>query len=156
MAASGRDELHQTIIRDHFRRPRNRGEPNGATGTGRAHNRFCGDTVVMWAKVQDGHLTEVAFDGRGCAISLAAASMLTVVARGMAVEDVVRIRKAFVDGLTPDGPALSKELGDLRALVGVRRFPSRVRCAVLPFEALEEAVGAPIPDRSLPPDGVQG
>ena len=147
MAASGRDELHQTIVRDHFRRPRNRGEMAAATGTGRAHNRFCGDTVVMWARVEADRLTEVAFDGRGCAISLAAASMLTVVAKGLPAEDVPRIRQTFVDGLTPEGEALPKELGDLRALVGVRRFPSRVRCAVLPFEALEEAVGTGGSDR---------
>ena len=139
MAATLSDELHQTIIRDHFRRPRNRGEFASATGTGRAHNRFCGDTVVMWTRVEDGRLAEVAFDGRGCAISLAAASMLTVVAKDRTTDEVARLRRAFVEGLAPDGPPLPSELGDLRSLVGVRRFPSRVRCAVLPFEAIEDA-----------------
>ena len=140
LAANGTDALYQTIIRDHYRRPRNRGEMEAATGSGTAHNRFCGDTVVMWAEVEDGRLTKVTFDGRGCAISQAAASILTVVTKGMRVDDIAELRRSFVDGLAPDGPPLPRTLGDLRALVGVRRFPSRVRCAVLAFEALEDAV----------------
>lgn len=142
MAASGSDELHQALIRDHFRRPRNRGELEEPATCGRAHNRFCGDTVVIWARVEDGHLAKVTFDGRGCAISQAAASMLTTVARGKDLDTIARLRETFVDGLSPEGPPLPKELGDLRALVGVKRFPGRIRCAVLSFDALEDALGA--------------
>lgn len=141
MAASGTDELHQALIRDHFRRPRNRGALEAPTNSGRAHNRFCGDTVVMWARIEDGLLTKVTFDGRGCAISQAAASMLTRVARGKGAAEIAVLRQTFVDGLAPDAPPLPKELGDLRAMAGVRRFPSRIRCAVLPFDALEDALG---------------
>ena len=142
MAASGSDELHQALIRDHFRRPRNRGALEEPATSGRAHNRFCGDTVVIWARVEDGQLTEVTFDGRGCAISQAAASMLTAVARGKDLDAIARLRETFVDGLAAEAPPLPKELGDLRALAGVKRFPSRIRCAVLPFDALEDALGA--------------
>lgn len=138
--ASGNDELHQALISDHFRRPRNRGPLEGASGTGRAHNRFCGDTVQIWVRIDDDRLAEVTFDGRGCAISQAAASMLTGVARGAKVDAVRELRQAFIDGLDPDAPALPGEFGDLRALVGVGRFPTRIRCAVLPFDALEEAI----------------
>ncbi len=141
MARSGNDELYQTVIRDHFRRPRNRGALDEPACCGKAHNRFCGDTVVMWARVEDGRLAEVTFDGRGCAISQAAASMLTSVAKGRRVAEIAALREQFVAALGPEGGGLPKELGDMRALVGVRRFPSRVRCAVLPFDALEEAVG---------------
>lgn len=140
MATGGTDELHQALIRDHFRRPRNRGALEGPATSGRAHNRFCGDTVLMWAKVECGHLAEVTFDGRGCAISQAAASMLTSVAKGMGVEAVARLRRIFVDGIAPEAQPLPKELGDLRALAGVRRFPSRIRCAVLAFDALKDAL----------------
>ena len=140
MAASRTDELHQALIRDHFRRPRNRGALETPASSGRADNRFCGDTVLMWARLEDGVLAEVTFDGRGCAISQAAASMLTKVARGKNAEEIARLRRAFVDGLAPGAPPLPKELGDLRAMAGVRRFPSRVRCAVLPFDALEDAL----------------
>ena len=139
MAGPGNDELHQALIQDHFRRPRNRGALGEPASTGRAHNRFCGDTVRIWVRVTDGCLSEVTFDGRGCAISQAAASMLTGVAKGMDAAAIAALRQAFVDALDPGAPA-PEELGDLRALVGVGRFPSRIRCAVLPFDALEEAV----------------
>ncbi len=142
MAASGSDELHQALIRDHFRRPRNRGALEEPATSGRAHNRFCGDTVVIWARVEDSHLAEVTFDGRGCAISQAAASMLTAVARGKNLDAIARLRETFVDGLAAEAPPLPKEFGDMRALAGVKRFPSRIRCAVLPFDALEDALGA--------------
>ena len=139
MAASGSEKLHQEVIRDHFRRPRNRGALGEPSATGQAHNRFCGDTVRIWARVSGGHLTEVTFDGRGCAISQAAASMLTTVARGNEVDAIRELRRTFLAALEP-GATAPKELGDLRALAGVGRFPSRIRCAVLPFDALEEAL----------------
>lgn len=128
------------MIRDHFRRPRNRGPLDAPATCGHAHNPFCGDTVRIWARVEDSRIAEITFDGHGCSISLAAASMLTTLVKGKRVAAVDVLRHAFTDGLAPDGPALPKELGDLRALAGVKRFPSRVRCAVLPFDALTEAV----------------
>ena len=102
----------------------------------------------IWARVEGGRIAEVAFDGRGCSVSQAAASMLTTLVRGKRVATVDDPRHALTDGLAPDGPALPKELGDLRALAGVKRFPSRVRCAVLPFDALDEALA---PVRPQPP-----
>ena len=145
MAANSGAELQQAVIRDHFRRPRNRGPLDPPAASGHAHNPFCGDTVRVWARVEDGRIADVSFDGRGCTISQAAASMLTALVKGRRVEAVDGLRHEFADGLTPDGPALPKELGDLRALAGVKRFPSRVRCAVLPFDALEEALAqAPV------------
>lgn len=140
MAGSRNGELHQALIRDHFRRPRNRGALGGDALSGKAHNPFCGDTVRIWARVEDGAFDEVTFDGRGCSISLAAASMLTVVVHGVSTATLAELRQAFVDGLSPEGPPLPKSLGDLRALAGVGRFPSRIRCAILPFDALEAAL----------------
>ncbi|MYH53763.1 MAG: SUF system NifU family Fe-S cluster assembly protein [Gemmatimonadetes bacterium] len=140
LAANSGDELHQAVIRDHFRRPRNRGALDPPAASGHAHNPFCGDTVRIWALVDGGRIADVTFDGRGCSISQAAASMLTTLVKGKQVAAVEALRQAFADGLAPDGPALPKELGDLRSLAGVKRFPSRVRCAVLPFDALEEAL----------------
>ena len=158
MAGSRTGELHQALIRDHFRRPRNRGTLGGDAISGKAHNPFCGDTVRIWARVEDGAFDEVAFDGRGCSISLAAASMLTVAVHGVSTASLAELRQAFVDGLSPEGAPLPKSLGDLRALAGVGRFPSRVRCAILPFDALEAALrsapttlarptASPTPDR---------
>ena len=95
----------------------------------------------MSVRVEDGVVAEVAFDGRGCTISQAAASMLTKVMAGRRVESVSGLRSAFAEALASQNAELPEVLGDLRALVGVRRFPSRVRCAVLPFEALAAALG---------------
>ena len=140
MSANLSDELHQALIRDHFRRPRNRGSLDPPATSGHAHNPFCGDTVRIWTRVEDGRIAEVTFDGRGCAISQAAASMLTALVKGREVDAIHSLRQVFTEGLTPDGPPLPKALGDLRAMAGVKRFPSRIRCAVLPFDALEEAL----------------
>ena len=140
MSANPSDELHQVLIRDHFRRPRNRGSLDPPATSGHAHNPFCGDTVRIWTRVEDGRITEVTFDGRGCSISQASASMLTTLVKGQEVDAVGVLRQAFTEGLTAGGAPLPKELGDLRALAGVGRFPSRIRCAVLPFDALEEAL----------------
>ena len=142
LATTLSDEIHQAVIRDHFRRPRNRGPLDAPAMSGTAHNRFCGDTVKIWARVEDGRIADVSFDGRGCSITLAAASMITTLVRDKQITAVADLRHAFTEALTPDGPTMPKRLGDLRALAGVRRFPSRVRCAVLPFDALEDALRA--------------
>jgi len=140
LAANPDEELYQALIRDHFRRPRNRGSLDPPATSGHAHNPFCGDTVRIWIRVEEGRVADATFDGRGCAISQAAASMLTALVKGRDVDAVHGLRRALTEGLAPDGPPLPKELGDLRAMAGVRRFPSRIRCAVLPFDALEEAL----------------
>lgn len=110
---------------------------------GEAHNPFCGDTVRIWVREKAGRIAEISFDGQGCSLSQAAASMLTALMRGAETGSVAELRHAFTSGLAPDTNSndLPKKLGDLRALVGVGRFPNRLRCAVLPFDALEEALG---------------
>ena len=140
MSAARGADLHAAVIRDHFLHPRNRGALDGPATTGHAHNAHCGDTVRISVRVENGVVAEVAFDGRGCTISQAAASMLTKVTAGQRVESMPGIRSAFAEGLASQNAELPEALGDLRALVGVRRFPSRVRCAVLPFEALAAAL----------------
>ncbi len=153
--ANSRNQLHQAVIQDHFRRPRNRGALDGEAVAGSAHNPFCGDTVKIWVKVEAGTIRDVAFDGRGCSISMAAASILTVAAKGRRACDMGGLRQAFVDGLAPDGATpMPAALGDMRALAGVSRFPSRIRCAVLPFEALEAALRGVAPEMTkAPPPG---
>lgn len=140
MSAARGADLHAAVIRDHFLHPRNRGALDGPAATGHAHNAHCGDTVRISVRVEDGVLAEVAFDGRGCTISQAAASMLAKVIAGRRVESVPGLRSAFAEGLASPKAGMPEVLGDLCALVGVSRFPSRVRCAVLPFEALAAAL----------------
>ena len=140
MAADARRDVRQAVISDHFRRPRNRGALDGQAVTGRADNPACGDVVRVWASVSDGKIVQATFDGSGCLLSLAAASMVTVLVRGKTPEAVAGLRSALAQSLQPDGQDLPPEFGDLRALEGVRRFPSRARCAVLAFDALVEAL----------------
>lgn len=140
--AGVRREVHQALISDHFRRPRNRGALDGEAAVGRADNPACGDIVRVWASVSDGEIVRATFDGSGCLLSQAAASMVTALVRGKTLDAVERLRSALAEGLKPDAEGLPAELGDLRALEGVRRFPSRVRCAVLAFDALAEALAA--------------
>ena len=134
-----RRDVHQALISDHFRRPRNRGALNEAA-MGRADNPACGDIVRVWAGVSDGKVVQATFDGSGCLLSQAAASMVTVFVRGKTLDAVARLRSAFAEALRPGAEALPVEFGDLRALEGVRRFPNRARCAVLAFDALAEAL----------------
>lgn len=136
---AGRD-VRQAAISDHFRRPRNRGALGGEAVTGRADNPACGDVVRVWASVSNGEIVQATFDGRGCLLSQAAASMVTVLVRGKTLEAVEGLRSAFAEALQPDGEGLPAEFGDMRALEGVRRFPSRARCAVLAFDALAGAL----------------
>jgi nitrogen fixation NifU-like protein len=137
---SNRDELHQAVIQDHIKRPRNHGLLDAATHTGAAHNPYCGDTVRLSMAVAGPRVDKVGFEGRGCSISQAAASMLSELIQGTELDDARRLVAAYSEGLASTGD-LPSELGDLRALTGVRRFPNRVRCATLVVEAFREATG---------------
>ncbi|MGI9627258.1 MAG: Fe-S cluster assembly sulfur transfer protein SufU [Longimicrobiales bacterium] len=132
--------MSQSVILDHYRNPRNRGEMTPPCAQGSAHNTFCGDTVTLWVRTDGDDLVAVSFDGKGCTISQAAASIVTERASGSSVEDLAALRQAFTDALTRDTPELPSTLGDLRALVGVRKFPNRIRCAMLAFAAFDKAV----------------
>lgn len=140
MTGGAAREVRQAVIRDHFRRPRNRGRLEGACATGRADNPACGDTVKVWVRVQDGKVAEAAFDGSGCLLSQAAASMTTMAVQGKTVDAVAQLRREVAEGLRRGGPGLPPEAADLRALEGVDRFPNRVRCAVLALDAFAEAL----------------
>lgn len=133
-------ELHQAVILDHFRNPRNHGPSEPPALEGAAYNQACGDTVKVWVRIEDDRIAAISFDGRGCTISQAAASMVTELVEGSTVEEVARLRKDFGGTLAEDGDEVPAGLGDLRALAGVRRFPNRVRCAMLALEALEDAI----------------
>jgi nitrogen fixation NifU-like protein len=135
------NELYQATIVDHDRAPRNQGALVGATHQATVDNPLCGDVVTVQARIVDGTLCDVAFDGRGCALSRAAASIMTTMLRGAAPEDARRLAAAFEQFVqsAPDS-AVPDELGELRAFSGVRRFRSRRLCALLPFRALGKAL----------------
>lgn len=133
-------DLYQEIILDHNKRPRNFREIAGCTCAAEGTNPLCGDEVKVFVQLADGKLSEVAFQGQGCAISRASASLMTAKTQGRteagARELSAQVREMLV-GPEAEPPVA---LGDLAALSGVRKFPARIKCAMLPWHTLEAAL----------------
>ena len=137
------DELYKDIILDHYEYPRNKGQIESTTCTcAGGDNPICGDSVDVCVSLDDDHVAAVAFDGRGCAISQASASMMAEAVEGKAVADVQRWYRTVHGLLTnhPDEMDAELDLGDLEALEGVRQYPVRIKCALLAWEALRVAL----------------
>jgi nitrogen fixation protein NifU and related proteins len=134
---------HQRIL-DHYRAPRHRGELADASVSARVRNPTCGDEVTLQLRVESGVLAQVRFQGEGCSISQAAASMMASLVEGRTADEALEIAGGFSDMMEGDADAeADPALGDLRALAGVSKFPVRIRCALLAFEALRQALGEP-------------
>lgn len=133
-------ELYQEIILDHHKRPRNFREMPGCTCSAEGSNPLCGDEVKVSVRMEGGVLSEVAFQGQGCAISRASASIMTVKATGRTVAQVQSLSGRVRGMLIGPEAAPPAEFGDLAALSGVRKFPARIKCAMLPWHALEAAL----------------
>jgi nitrogen fixation NifU-like protein len=135
------DQLYQATIVEHDRAPRNCGALAAATHAATVDNPLCGDVVTVQARIDDSVVREIAFDGRGCALSRAAASIMTTMVRDRTTEDSRELAAAFERFVhTAPDAAIPEELGELRAFAGVRRFRSRRVCALLPFRALTRAL----------------
>ncbi|MEM7228909.1 MAG: Fe-S cluster assembly sulfur transfer protein SufU [Planctomycetota bacterium] len=135
-------DLYQELILDHNRSPRNRGAIENATRTASGFNPLCGDRVVLQLKIEDDQIVDAKFDGCGCAISTASASMMTDAIRGHACKDASTLSEAFRAVLTSDSDVEvdTESLGKLAALAGVRAYPTRVKCATLAWRTLEAAL----------------
>ncbi|HEV2018666.1 MAG TPA: SUF system NifU family Fe-S cluster assembly protein [Gemmatimonadaceae bacterium] len=139
--------LYQEMILDHYRRPRNKGTLDKADATVEMKNPLCGDEISLQVVFEGNSVCDLRFSGRGCAISLASASMMTQLVKGKSTEEIDSIRKQFRDLMLGNAPAADDaQLGSLRALSGVARFPARVKCALLAWNALESALGERVPD----------
>jgi nitrogen fixation NifU-like protein len=133
--------LYQEMILDHYRRPRNKGTLERADASVEVKNPLCGDEIGLQVAFDGDSVCDLKFSGRGCSISQASASMMTQLVKGKSTEEIGAIRKQFRDlmlGGSP--PADDTPLGSLRALSGVARFPARVKCALLAWNALESAL----------------
>jgi len=134
------DELYRRVIMDHYQRPRNRGKLDGHDGIQiELNNPTCGDRIELQLKLDDGRVEAIRFDGEGCSISLASASMMTEAVKGKDVQEALELAQHFyqlVQGHPPDGV----DLGDLEALHGVSKFPARIKCATLAWKAMEQAL----------------
>ena len=137
------DELYRRIILDHYRKSRNRSPVPDPDIEYDEYNPICGDRVVLQIKLEDGLIGEVGFHGEGCAISQASASMMTDSLKGKTLEESWELSEAFRSIMDRDAGAPSGKdaaLGELKALQAVRRFPVRIKCALLPWTALEEGI----------------
>jgi nitrogen fixation NifU-like protein len=136
------DDLYQRIVLDHGRNPRHRGALAGATHSARGDNPFCGDRVTVALVVAGDRITDARFDGAGCAISTASASMMADALHGRTRAQAEALCRAFESLLTGRaGDAEVAALGELGAFAGVRRYPVRVKCARLPWQTLVAALG---------------
>jgi nitrogen fixation NifU-like protein len=133
--------LYQEMILDHYRRPRNKGTLDKADATVEMKNPLCGDEISLQVSFEGDSVCDLKFSGRGCSISQASASMMTQLVKGKSTEEIGALRKQFRDLMLGNAPAADDaQLGSLRALSGVARFPARVKCALLAWNALETAL----------------
>lgn len=135
------EELYQAVILDHSRRPRNFGELRDAAVLIHGDNPVCGDEIHLGVKFDtDGGLQDIRFTGHGCAISQASASLMTMKLKGKSRAQATEMFRAFHDLVTDERADVPKMLGDLQVMQGVRKFPQRVKCAMLPWRAVKQAL----------------
>lgn len=137
-------QLYQSVILDHNRNPRNFRSLENADGQAEGYNPLCGDRVKVWVKVEGDQIADVSFEGSGCALSKASASLMTTAIKGKSRADVERLFGMFHELITgKSGPAVTREqLGKLAVFSGVAEFPSRVKCASMAWHALQSALEA--------------
>ncbi len=134
------EELYQEIILDHYRRPRNRGTLNPADLKAQDSNPLCGDEIEITAKLTDGKISDLKFEGHGCSISTASASIMTQKLVGKTPTEAAAFIESFQKMMRGDVPFGGKELGDLKALEGVLKFPVRVKCATLAWYTASKGI----------------
>ena len=134
-------ELYQEVIFDHNRHPRNFGKLEDANRHADGNNPLCGDKLSLYLKIEGDVITDVRFEGMGCAISTASASLMTERLKGMKVADAEALFHKFHAVVTEDDQGTAgPELGKLSVLIGVRDYPARVKCATLAWHTLEAAL----------------
>jgi nitrogen fixation NifU-like protein len=136
------EDLSREIILDHYQNPRNHGRLEHPTLANRGHNPLCGDEIEISIAIdeQDERIREIMFMGRGCSISQASASMMTDIVKGQKLDEAELAVQRFTQGMAnrqPPPPELEQELD---ALQGVKKYPARVKCALLPWTTLRETV----------------
>ena len=148
------EDLYQEVILDHSRRPRNFGELPDAAVRVHGDNPSCGDEIHLAVKFgPEGNVADLKFTGHGCAISQASASMLTAKVKGKERTEAISLLRAFRSLVTEEKNEPPGSLGDLRLLAGVRKFPQRVKCALLPCRAIEQALEQTASESSISTEG---
>jgi nitrogen fixation protein NifU and related proteins len=143
------NDLYRDVILDHNRKPRNFGGLEPADASVEGFNPLCGDRLTVRLQMQDDKISDIRFEGQGCAISTASASLMTEAVKGKTRADALRLFDRVHQLLTDDGAPPAEELGKLAALSGVREFPARVKCASLCWHTLASALKSAHP-QNLP------
>ena len=134
-------DLYQEVIVDHNRSPRNFGKMEAADRTLEGFNPLCGDRLTLYLKMEGDRINDISFDGSGCAISVASASLMTDAMKGKTAAEADAIFNNFHELVTTDGDSVDTDkLGKLAALAGVREYPTRVKCATLCWHTLHSAL----------------
>lgn len=133
------NDLYQAVLLDHARHPRNNHRLENATAIGEGNDPLCGDRCTVYLDVAGGVIKNMSFDGAGCAIMLATASLMTLALAGKTMEQAQAVAEQF-DEMLASGGLDDDNLGDLAALAGVRDLPSRIKCATLPWWAMRKAI----------------
>jgi nitrogen fixation NifU-like protein len=139
---SGLEELYREVILDHYRAPRNKGKLEPSDIDLHRDNPLCGDEVHLYARVEDGKVTEIAFEGRGCSISQASVSMMTEKLKGADVTEAEKLAGDFKQMMQGENPKDPDGLGDLQSLQGVQKYPVRIKCALLGWNTFLEGLKA--------------
>ncbi|MFT8872494.1 MAG: Fe-S cluster assembly sulfur transfer protein SufU [Sporolactobacillus sp.] len=135
------DQLYRSVIMDHYKNPRNHGHLDELNGTAVSmNNPSCGDKIHVSVSVENGKIVEVRFDGNGCAISQASASMMTEAMKGLSVEQAHELIYDFSELVQGREHNDDLELGDAEALGGVSQYPARIKCATLAWKAMEKGL----------------
>ena len=134
------NDLYREVIVDHNRSPRNFRRMADATCTAAGHNPLCGDHLTLYLKLKNGVIEDVSFEGNGCAISMASASLMTETLKGKSQGEAARLFQKFHALVTDAGDENDPELGKLAVLAGVRQYPSRIKCAILSWHAMNAAL----------------
>jgi nitrogen fixation NifU-like protein len=134
------DDIYKEVILDHYKSPRNKRELPGANRACSRNNPLCGDEITVRADVEDGGIAAVAFQGAGCSISQSSASMMTEAVAGRTVDEALSIANDFRGMMAGEVEPDEERFGDLVALHGVVKYPIRIKCAVLAWDVLQEAL----------------
>jgi nitrogen fixation NifU-like protein len=136
----GLDELYKEVILDHYRSPRNKGRLDPHDVSLERNNPLCGDEIELFVRYDGDTIEGIAFEGKGCSISQASASMMTEKVQGLSVKDATSLAESIKSMMAGESEGDQKELGDLVSLKGVVKYPVRIKCALLGWNTLEEAI----------------
>ena len=134
------EELYKEVILDHYKNPRNKRDVPDAPLSCHRNNPLCGDEITVYADLSDGLVTDVAFQGQGCSISMSSASMMTEAVTGKPAAEALAMAAEFRSMMAGEADPSEDDFGELVALKGVVKYPIRVKCAVLAWDVLQEAL----------------